>query len=443
MWIHPAAGRAETVSLAQLEERAVAHYPQIEAAEAGVAKLQARLTEIRWKPFSEVRVEALVAPTPERRGDSLHSAQRDISISFSSDWGVLLRASLDGSFPIYTFGRHRATRRAAEADVREGEQGVLQAQLAVRRLVLRAYDTLILSHHSQDLLQEGGRYVEKAQNYIEQRLEEDEDDASESDRLRVEVLAAELEARLSDTRRGIALATSSLRILAQLDDEDEVEVPTLEPRQVELPPLRAIRQEALAKRPELEAARAHSQAQRQRRRAAGASYFPEIRLVGELDYAYSNVVDDQQSPFVHDSFNYLRYGIGLAMRVNLDFFTDRARVKQATAALREAEAKEETVRQVVTQEIEEAYLDVTHQQEVVAARRRGQRAARGWLFSVMQGIDVGVLDPPEAVDALKSYFEQSFLYIQAVTELNSALRSLELSLAYSLGQRLPSGSTTE
>ena len=49
-----------------------------------------------------------------------------------------------------------------------------------------------------------------------------------------------------------------------------------------------------------------------------------------------------------------------------------------------------------------------------------------------------MLDPPEAVEALKAYFEQSFLYIQAVTELNTALRSLELSLAYSLGEQLPS-----
>ena len=44
---------------------------------------------------------------------------------------------------------------------------------------------------------------------------------------------------------------------------------------------------------------------------------------------------------------------------------------------------------------------------------------------MLQGLDVGVLDPPELVDALKAYFEQGFHYWRAVAELNASIDHLE------------------
>ena len=90
-------------SLEELSNLAEASYPEVAAARARLERLEAELTEVRWRPLSGVRVRGLLAPTPERRGDAMHSAQGDIS--FSGDMGVLLRADIEASFPIYTFGR--------------------------------------------------------------------------------------------------------------------------------------------------------------------------------------------------------------------------------------------------------------------------------------------------------------------------------------------------
>jgi hypothetical protein len=46
----------------------------------------------------------------------------------------------------------------------------------------------------------------------------------------------------------------------------------------------------------------------------------------------------------------------------------------------------------------------------------------------MQGIDVGVLEPPELVDALRAYFEQSFLYYDSVARLNASIDRMELAV---------------
>ena len=435
-WSSPAAGEegdvdgSQGLTLPELEERALAHYPEIEAAEAEVDRLEAALGEVRWQPLSGVRVQGTLSPTPERRGDAVHYAQGDL-VYIDIPWGVLVRTQLDVSIPIYTFGRLGAERDAARADIDEGREKVRAKRRWVIAQVRRAYDALQLSKQSTSLLEEGRGYIERAQRYIDRSLDEDTGDITEGDRLQVEVLSAEVEARLADARRGSRLATAALRMLAGLEgDEGDsgIATPTLEPIEIELGPLRRHLDMALESRPEVAAAAARTTAAQAGRRAARARFFPEIRFVGDIDYAYSNVGDDQLSPFAYDPFNHFRIEFGLALRWDLDFMSDRARFHQAVATLREAEAEEEVVTSRVSLEVEEAYIEVEENQNIVAARRRGRRASRGWLISIMQGIDVGVLEPPELVDALRAYFEQSFLYLEAVVHLNASIGQLDLAV---------------
>ena len=337
-----------------------------------------------------------------------------------------MRSQLDLSIPLYTFGRHTAEVAAARAEVDQGKEKIRLSALEVRRQVQRAYHTLVLSQQSQSLLEEGQGYLERAQRYIETSLDEDRGTVTETDRLRLEVVAAEIEARLAEARRGQQIARAGLRTLAGLTEDQAIALPSPEPPDEELQPLAAYVEQGGARHPELLAAQAQWRARRALQRAARASFFPEIRLVGELDFAYSNVVDDQLSPFVNDPFNYLRYGVGVSLRWSFDFLTDRARLHQAEARERQAAAEERATRSSVTRAVEEAFINVKEDQHLMAARHRGRRAARGWLVSVMQGIDIGVLDPPELVDALKAYFEQSFLYLQALSQLRASLGQLEL-----------------
>lgn len=421
-----AEGEAEAngVGLPELERRALERYPEIEAARAKVDRLQAQLTELRWRPLSGIRVQGTLSPTPERRGDALHYLQGDIS--FGDTWGVLVRTQLDVRIPVYTFGRLWAERDAALREIEVGRDEVQGKQRLVLEQVQRAYYKLQLARQAQSLLDEGQGYIDRAQRYIERSLEDDRGDVTETDRLQVEVVEAEVEARMADARRGIRIATAALRTLAGLGPDEAIATPPLEPAELVLGKLPSYQRAAAAVRPELAAATERLAATRARRRAARASFFPEIAFVTNLDHAYSNIIDDQLSPFVYDPYNHLRFTFGLTLRWDLDFGTDRARVHQAEARIREAEAEGEALRQRVGLEVEEAYIDVDENQRVVEARRRARRASRGWLISVLQGIDVGVLEPPELVDALRAYFEQSFLYLEAVSNLNASIDRLEL-----------------
>lgn len=417
----------EGLGLNELEQRALVHFPEIDAARARLEGLEAQLDEVRWRPLSGIRVQGTLSPTPERRGDAMHYAQGDL-VYLDIPWGVLVRTQLDVNIPIYTFGRLTAERDAVLAEIAEGRERVRSTKRQVLTRVQRAYYALQLSEQSRSLLEEGRGYLGRAQRYIEQSLEDDTGDVTESDRLQVEVLDAEVEARLSDARRAKRLSTAALRTLAGLNEGEAVGTPPLEPLEVELDSLRSLLDRAFESRPEIAAIKARVSSVRARHRAARAGFFPELRLVGDLDHAYSNVVDDQTSPFASDPFNHLRFAFGLTLRWDLDFMSDRARFHQAEARVREVEAQEEAVEAGVALEVEEAYIEVEESLSVVDARRRGRRASRGWLISVMQGIDVGVLEPPELVDALRAYFEQSFLYYEAVARLNASIGRMELAV---------------
>lgn len=412
------------LSLRELEERAVANYPEIRAARAELDRLEAQLREVRWSPLSGLRVSGTLSPTPERRGDANHSAQGDIS--FSDTWGVLVRTEARLSIPLYGFGRLPAKLTVAREELVEGEQRVQSIERRTRLRVRRAYAALVLAEQSLSLLEEGRSYVNRASRYIEEALDNDEGDVTESDRLQIEVVDAEIDARISDARRAIRLARAGLRILSGLAEGETIETGPLEPLEFELDPLQTYLESALTRRPELELATARGRAARARRRAAFAGFFPEIRLVGDLDYAYSNIVDDQLTPFSTDNFNHLRFEMGIQLSWGLDFMSDRARLHQADARINRADAETDLARRRIDLEVEEAVITVEESQSVVNARRRSRRASRGWLVTILQGIDIGVLDPPELVDALRAYFEQSFLYLEAVSNLNESLGRLEL-----------------
>lgn len=421
-------------TMVELERRAAERFPEVEAASAQVEALEAELREVLWSPFSGLRVSGTFSPTPERRGDALHAAQGDIYLSDS--WGVLFRLQVDLTLPLYGFGRLPAARDAARSEVEAGRADLQQARRQTRARVQQAWTALQLARQTQSLLEEGRSYLGRAKRHVDESLEAGSERIRESDRLQLLVVEAELEARLSDTRRAVRLALAALRLLVGGDEGTEpLEVPTppLEPREQELGELQAYLDEALERRADLTAAQARTAAASARRRAARAGFFPELRLVADLDYAYSNVVDDQRTPFAADAFNYLRYGVGLQLTWGLDFGTDTARLRQAEARVRQSRAEQQAARDRITLEVEEAYIAVEETEAVMLARRRGRRASRGWLFSIMQGIDLGVLEPRELVDALRAYFEQSFLYLDALSRFNGSVSNLELTVGRRLG----------
>ncbi len=412
------------LSMALLEERAIARYPEIEAAAAEVEGFEAQLREVSWRPFSGVSVSGTLSPTPERRGDAAHSAYGDIYLG--DTWGVLFRLQLRLSLPLITFGRLQADREAVRRDLAASSGRAAEVRRRTRNRVQRAWTALQLARQSMSLLEEGESYLSRANRYVEGAIGDEDGGITESDQLQLQVVGAEVDARLSDARRAIRLAAAALRFLADLPEGTEIETPPLEPRTVELGTLESYINTALEVRPDVASAGEMTEAADARRRSARAGFFPELRLTGYLDYAVSNVVDDQLNPFVSDSFNYLRYGVGLQMSWGLDFMSDRARLHQAEARLRRASADEASARTLASLEVEEAFIAVEESRAIVDARRRGRRASRGWLVSVMQGIDVGVLDPPELVDALRAYFEQSFLSLEAISRLNASITHLAI-----------------
>ena len=126
------------------------------------------------------------------------------------------------------------------------------------------------------------------------------------------------------------------------------------------------------------------------------------------------LVADQLNPYIRDDANYLRYGAALAMRWQLDFLPDTARLAQANAAVEELRETERYALGGIGVEVETAYAQVVDAQRREQAYGSGRSARRdsgsspcsrastsarkeeGDLVDAAQAVGAAALQPPHA-----------------------------------------------
>jgi outer membrane protein TolC len=141
-------------------------------------------------------------------------------------------------------------------------------------------------------------------------------------------------------------------------------------------------------------------------------------------------VSDQLNPYIRDDANFLRYGAALAMRWQLDFLPDGARLAQANAAVEELRETERYALGGIGVEVETAYAQVRDAQTREQAYGAAQRTARQWVIAIQQGIDVGTKEDADLVDAARQWALQRYNHLTATMDLNLAWSSLALATAW-------------
>ncbi|MEZ4288755.1 MAG: TolC family protein [Polyangiales bacterium] len=132
---------------------AVEHYPGIAADKAAVAAAQARLTEAKFAPFSTFAIEGAFGLTPGAKGTPTYSP--DSQIPINNKWGPIYGLRVEGLIPLYSFGKIRGLKHAAEAGVDVAEHQVDVSLSRVVHDVRRAYFGLQLALDTEQMLDEG------------------------------------------------------------------------------------------------------------------------------------------------------------------------------------------------------------------------------------------------------------------------------------------------
>ena len=414
------------VPLRRCLELAERNHPNIWAARARLKTMRAQLDEAHFAPFSEFTATGGFGIAPTVRGNNIYSPNTEVYLS--SDMGVFWRLGVEGVIPLWTFGKLTNLWRAAEAQIKVGENDVNKQKNLVKLDVRRAYFGLQLARDAGALLDEAADKLDKAIEHLDREVKAGNGD--EIDLYKLRTFRFELDGRRSEAQRYQAIALASLRFLTGEGQGFDISGEPLRPTKRTLGPVAQYLQAARINRPEVNMLRAGLVAREAQADLARSKYFPDIGIALGASWSRAPLVADQLNPYIRDDANYLRYGAALAMRWQLDFLPDTARLAQANAAVEELRETERYALGGIGVEVETAYAQVVDAQKREQAYGAAQRTARQWVIAVQQGIDVGTKEDADLVDAARQWALQRYNHLTATMDLNLAWSSLALATAW-------------
>ena len=414
-----AAEAGRRLTLAELTRRARAG-PRAEAARFATRQAEGRVIEARGARFPRLELRALTAPSPD-------ISCLDAACTVTSPDEPTL--ALDGFYggvdltllqPLFTFGKLSAAasgaRHAAAAmrSVEAGVAGDIEVDAA------RAYYGLKLAREMTAELEDGIAALEKARKQVAEQLAAGKGSVTVQDRLRLDTVMAEARIRLAESAEAEATALAAVRALAG-DPASDIDDAPLAADDAALAAEARYAERALAGRSELTALRHAAAGAESLADLERARFFPDLVLLGTFSLARAGGVDDPPSAFARDPFNTTSVGVAAGLRWTLEPFSQRGRLVTARARQGEAAAQLRAAGQAVRVDVARAHADAESARRQLEAAAEGEKSARGWVASVLQGEAIGIIESKELADAYVAWFALRARYLKAVHDWNLAV----------------------
>lgn len=422
----PTPRRARVLTLRQCLRMAELNYPKVHEARAKLAQKRAELFEAHTAPFSDFKVVSGVGIAPTIRGTSVYSPNSDTTLNTSM--ALAWQVGVEGLVPLWTFGKIDNLWDAAEANVKVGEHEVKKEKNALKLRVREAYYGLQLARDSLALLREAMKRIDKYLVHLEKKVREGDGDDIEL--LKVKMNRAELDGRFSEALKAESVAMSGLKFLVGAKGAIDIPDLPLARTRHRLAPLAHYLSAARLFRPEVNMARAGVLARRAQLRIQDAGYYPDVGLALSAKWMRAEEITDQRNPFAHDAANGASYGFALAMRWDLDFLPQSARVAKARADLEAMRATERYALGGVGVEVEKAFAEAEDAERRLEAYSRAAKYAKQWLIKVQQGIEIGTFDDEDIVDPAKEWALKRFSEMNATFDYNMAVAKLALATGW-------------
>ncbi len=388
----------EVLDLERCVEIALRMQPSIRAAKGQAAASQSRIGQARSNYYPQVNLTA--------------GYSRSQAVSAAIRSGDYFTNSLTISQNIYDFGRRSALVNAEEHTSESFSEELGDTISATVFNVKQAYYALLQAGRNREVagetVRQFERQLEQAQGFFEAGL-----------RPRFDVTSAEVD--LSNARLNLIRAENNIRLLdARLRNEMGVpEAPAFDIKDdLDLTRVEMTLDDAIAKalqsRQDIRAAQARTRSSGEAVRLAESGNYPFI--TGIADYTWAG----EGYPF-DDGWT---AGVTLTWPVFSGFFT-RNQVSESKSSLEVSRSNEDTIRQAVLLEVQQAYYNLQESQERIPAAELALRQAKENLDIANGRYSTGVGSPIEVTDATLSYINAKTALVQALTDYKTAVAGLE------------------
>jgi outer membrane protein TolC len=421
-----ATAEARPLSLAEALRLSEKNHPGIAASRARLGVAVGQLEEAVTTPWFQWNITGGGGVLPPIVGTPTYSSATQVVLNptLESLTTPTVRVDINGSVPIYTFGKIASAVEAARAGVRVNEWDVEKQRLSVRNDVRRAWYGVLFA---RDVRYVGKEILEKLDEHIDRiakKLDDGDESASEIDKLRLDVYREDIRARMSEPVKGEAMATTALRFFTGNPGDLEIPDEPLKKPSLELLPVVSWLEAARLYRPDLKMAQAGLDARARLLDLARARLMPDFGLSLSSSYAFSPAADRQRNPWVADNFNHFFYGFAIGFRWNLDVLPQVARVMQARAQLEEVESNLRLALGGVAVEVEQAHALAVDAKMRLEAFERSERRAKQWASKIQTAVDLGTEDERMLAEPIRAYATARINRLQATYDYVVALSQL-------------------
>jgi outer membrane protein TolC len=412
-----------SLTLAQCIAEAVAESGQVAEARGKLGEWEARLAEARSVWYPKFTGVAFGAPTFGVRGNVLTpDVERDWG-----DWGPYLRFEGLLAQPLYTFGRADAGERAARerVEVERGQLEVVRQKVALE--VQRFYFLHLYARSMQPTL----AFIRKSLDAAQAKAQELYDSASGSvtnvDLMKLQYASTEVDKYRVQAEIGAALALAALQhTMGRQDGEPLALVEAALPESDEAPPpLEALVQLALERRPEAAQLRHGKRAAEELEKLESRADLPILALVGQLTASWTPNRDDAKNPYVYDPYNELSGGIGVALKFDVDPARSKAKSAGARSLAAQVRGLERFAATGIPLEVRKARDEIEQSRRLVALARDGSSATRKWMIFAGTAYASGTGETKDVLEGMAAYATARKSYFDALLALQMARAQLD------------------
>lgn len=319
-------------------------------------------------------------------------------------------------------GRLRAGMRAARAGVK-----VASAELDAHRAdLVKEVLTYLFGYQyatrSRRMLDEAFVQLDSVENALQEKIDNDDEDASQTDLFQLRIARYELEKSLQEARLGQKRARTGLAFALGMLDPDSLRISDslLEPLP-ELPPYDSLvaglaHPDLLRLKAGLEAKSALVDVQR-------GSLGPDMYVFGKFSYTKAWVANrnrQNQDVLITDPLNDVSGMVGLGMTWHLNFWNQLGEVHKAELDWQQLRRKEAYARNGLAALLRDAWLKYMALGERQESAQKAKNAAEAWLKSVAIQVDLDPSKGKDLVGPYKSLLDFQNKYWDAVHERNKA-----------------------
>ena len=424
--------RSAEYTLDECVRLAVERNEQIKAAQADFDYYRGKYHEAQsafWLPSVSATFMGggPVAPAPKNI-DRVTDASNLGALGITAA-GYVIQGSVDVVWPLYTFGKLGALVDAASAGIDAATQGVAAARDQVILDTRRAYYGVILAREVIAVIEDGRDKLREARTRVKDLLDRDDPQATEKDLFKLDYYGADVESRLQEAKKGLAVAEGALRVMIGADAADEVKVKPfdLEKDLAEPGELAALIDTSARTRPDLKALAYAVEARGKLADAAGRGYYPDLFIGGGLRFSTSNLKYETNVPngyLIRDDLNTLGGAVGLGLRLQLDVGIKMAQEEQARAELSKLRFQESLAKRGVQLQVKKAHADYQQARAGWLAYKSGATSAKKWLTASLMNYNIGVGDTRDLLDALVAYAQGQIQRLKAAYDARIAWAEL-------------------